>query len=228
MSLPVQRVDDFLEAHEITDEGQVLAIADLVRMCECAGHDGTEFADVAHVNAAHSGIDRKRPAQGSVFLLLRSPRHKVLVEERRDDERVMREPGFLHDPIDLGLAGEVRNVELAAADGFHIGQRRPDKVFDPGCFGRLYRCGCLLKLVGTLFQKIGDQENAMGPFERGLEGFRTVEICFDDFVGESAMLAWMAGQRAYLELALGLQGTYDRASLLAGRANHGDQFLAVR
>jgi hypothetical protein len=46
--------------------------------------------------------------------------HDVLVEERRDDERVMREPGFLHDPIDPGLAGEVRNVELAAADRFRI------------------------------------------------------------------------------------------------------------
>jgi hypothetical protein len=105
-------------------------------------------------------------------------------------------------------------VELAAADRFHIGQRRPDKVFDPGCFGRLYRCGCLLKLVGTLFRKIGDQENAMGPCECGLEGIRAVEIRFDDLVGQSAVIGWMASQSAHLELALGLQGTYYSASLL--------------
>jgi len=192
VSLPVQRVDDFVEAHEVTDEGQVLAIAGLVRMRECAGNDGTELADVAHVNAAHGGVDRKRPGQDSVLLLLRSPPHQVLVEERRDDERVMRKPRFLHDPIDVGLAGKVGNVELAAADRFHIGQRRPDEVFDPRSLRRLYRGGCLLELVGTRLRKIGDQENAMGPFECGLERFRTVEIRFDDFVGESAMLVRMA------------------------------------
>jgi hypothetical protein len=184
MSLPVQRVDDFLEAHEITDERQVLAIAGLVRVCECAGNDGTEFADVAHVNGAHGGIDRNRPTQSSVFLLLRSrTSHQVLVEKGCYDERVTRKPGFLHDPIDLGLAGEVRNMELASADRFHIGQRRPDKVFDRSCFGRLYRCGCLLKLICTLFQKIRDQENAMGSCECGLEGLGTIEIRFDNFVG---------------------------------------------
>jgi len=35
----------------------------------------------------------------------------------------MRKPGFLHYPIDLGLAGKVQNVELAAADRFDIRQR---------------------------------------------------------------------------------------------------------
>jgi len=30
MSLPIQRVDDFVEAHEITDEGQILAIPCLI------------------------------------------------------------------------------------------------------------------------------------------------------------------------------------------------------
>jgi hypothetical protein len=36
---------------------------------------------------------------------------------------MMREPGFLHYPINLGLAGKVWNVELAAADCFDIRQR---------------------------------------------------------------------------------------------------------
>jgi len=53
-------------------------------------------------------------------------------------------PGFLHYPIDLGLAGKVRNVELAPADRIDIRQRGPDKVFDAGILGSAYRRGCLL------------------------------------------------------------------------------------
>jgi hypothetical protein len=33
---------------------------------------------------------------------------------------MMRKPGFLHYPINPGLAGKVGNVELAAADRFYI------------------------------------------------------------------------------------------------------------
>src|SRR6266536_5578067 len=75
VSLPIQRVDDFVEAHEITDQGQVFTIACLIRVCECAGDDAADFRDVAHVDATHSGIDGKRPAQRAVLLLLRS--HKA-------------------------------------------------------------------------------------------------------------------------------------------------------
>ncbi len=39
MSLSIQRLDDFVEADEITDEWQILTIACLIRVCECAGHD---------------------------------------------------------------------------------------------------------------------------------------------------------------------------------------------
>src|SRR6266403_3735700 len=123
MSLPVQRADDFVEAHEIADEGQILAIARLVRVRECSGHDVAEFANVAHVNATHSWIKRKRPAQGSVFLLLRSQcAREVLVEKRCDDERMMRKTCFLHDPTDPGLPGKVGNVEFAAADRLYARQ----------------------------------------------------------------------------------------------------------
>src|SRR5260370_3889071 len=72
MSLSIQRVDDFVEAHKITNEGQILAIACLIRAWECAGDNVAKFSDVAHVNATHSWINRKSPAQGSVFLPLRS------------------------------------------------------------------------------------------------------------------------------------------------------------
>src|SRR5712691_9048815 len=51
------------------------------------GKDVAEFANIAHVNATHIWIKRESPAQGSVCLLLRSKSaHKVLVEERRDNE----------------------------------------------------------------------------------------------------------------------------------------------
>src|SRR6266853_797018 len=121
MSLSIQRVDDFVEAHEITDQGEILAITGLVRMCECSRYDVAEFSNVAHVNAAHIRIKRKSPAHGSVCLLLRSKNaHKILVVERRDDEGVMLKPAILHYPIDFGLAGKVGNVELATADRFHI------------------------------------------------------------------------------------------------------------
>ena len=113
MSLSIQRVDDFVEAQKITDEGQMLAIACFIRVRECSGNDVAKFANVAHVNATHIWIKRKSPAHGSVCLLLRSKRaHKILVVERRDDERMMRKPGFLHDPINLGLAGKVGNAIL--------------------------------------------------------------------------------------------------------------------
>ena len=69
-------------------------------------------------------INGKSPAQVSIFLLLRSKcAHKVLVEKWRDNERMMRKAGLLHDPINFGFAGEVGNVGLAAADCFYIGQR---------------------------------------------------------------------------------------------------------
>src|SRR5205809_7340232 len=42
------------------------------------------------------------------------------------------------------------------------------------------------------------------------------------------MLAWIASQIAYYELAAGLQGTDHRASLLAGGADYRDQFSIVR
>src|SRR5258708_6082284 len=186
MSLSIQRLDDFVEAHEIADEWQILAIACLIRVCECSSNDVAKFANVAHVKATHIGIKRKSPGKGSVCLFLRSERaHKILVIARRDDERMMREPGFLHDPINLGLTGKVGNIELAAADRFYIRQRGPDKVFNTGILGSAYRRRCLLELVGTFFPKIGDQKDAMCAFECSSESFGTVQIRFDDFVGKT-------------------------------------------
>jgi len=114
VSLSIKCIDDFIEAHQVTHQGQILAIACLIGVCECAGHDVAKFGNVAHVNSPHSWIDSKSPAEGSAWPLLRSDcARQVLVEKRCDDERMMDKTGFLHDPIDLGLAGKVGNIELA-------------------------------------------------------------------------------------------------------------------
>src|SRR5438128_10331707 len=150
VTLSIQRVDDFVEADEITDQWQPLAVASPIRLREGAGDDVAELANVAHVYATHARIERQRPAQGSVRLLLRSETaHQVLVEERRNHERMIRKPRVLDYPIDLGLSGKVRNVELAAADRFDVRQRGPDYVLDAGILGSLYRGGALLALVGS-------------------------------------------------------------------------------
>ncbi len=129
----------------------------LIRVGECPGHDVTKFRNIAHVNAPHSWIKRESPAHGFVSLFLRSKNaDKVLIVERRDDERMIREPGFFHYPIDLGLAGKMGNVKLASAGRFHIRQRGPDKVLNARILGGAYRSGCLLDLVGTFFFKISD------------------------------------------------------------------------
>src|SRR5258708_36456570 len=72
VTLSIKHVDDLIEAHEITDEGQILAMAGLIRVREGSSDDVAEFTDVTHVNATHTRIERERPAQGSVRLLLRS------------------------------------------------------------------------------------------------------------------------------------------------------------
>ena len=97
-------------------------------------------------------------------------------------------------------------------------------MLDAGSLGRAHHRGRLLELVGALFPEIGDQENAVRSFERGLQRFRAVQVCFDDFVGESAMLGWMAGEGANLEVAARFQCTQHSAALLAGGADHRDQF----
>src|SRR6185436_16138259 len=112
MPLSLEGLNDFIEAHEITDEWQILTIACLIRVCECAGHDFAEFVDVAHVNDPLSRIKRKSPAHGPVRLLMRSNgARKILIVEGGDDEGVILKPAILNRPVDFGLAGKVGNVE---------------------------------------------------------------------------------------------------------------------
>src|SRR3989449_8682895 len=137
VTLSIKHVDDLIEVHKITDEGQILAMADLIRMREGSSDDGAEFTNVAHVNATHTRIERERPAHGSVWLLSRSHGAcEVLVKERRDGEGIICKPRFRDHAINLRLVSKVGNVEFTAADRFDIRQCGPDKVFDPRSFGR--------------------------------------------------------------------------------------------
>src|SRR6266446_7277177 len=150
VTLSIKHVDDLIEAHEITDEGQILAMAGLIRVRESSSDDGAEFANVTYVNATHTRIERESPAHGSVWLLLRSHGAcEVLVEERRDGERIICKPRFRDHAIDLRLVSKVGNVEFTAADRFDIRQCGPDYVFDAGIPGSLRRGGALLALVGS-------------------------------------------------------------------------------
>src|SRR5258706_147471 len=119
-------------------------MAGLIGVRECSGHEVAKFRNVPHVDASHSWIKRESPARGSVSLFLRSKNaDKVLIVERRDDERTIRKPGFFHYPINLGLTSKVGNVKLAFADRFDVRQRGPYKVLDAGILGGMCRSRCL-------------------------------------------------------------------------------------
>ncbi len=75
-------------------------------------------------------------------------------------------------------------------------------MFDTGILGGACRSGCLLDLVATFFPKISDQKYAMRPFKCRFKGLWAVQVCFDDFIADLAMLVWITGQRAYLESGL--------------------------
>src|SRR5437016_14249800 len=101
MPLSIYGLNDFIKAHEIADEWQILTIACLIRVCERAGHDVPEFIDGAHVNDPQHRIKRKGPAHGPVCLLVRTKSaRKILVVERGDDEADILKPCILHYPTD--------------------------------------------------------------------------------------------------------------------------------
>jgi hypothetical protein len=124
VALLIKRANDLIEAHEITYERQILAIAYLLRVCEGSSNDVAKFGDVAHVKATHSWINRKGPSRRSVRLLVQNRgAHNPVIIHGRDDEGMIHKPCFLNNPINVGLAGKVGGVELTAADGFYIRQR---------------------------------------------------------------------------------------------------------
>src|SRR4029077_21004393 len=130
-------------------------MACLIGVSECSGHDVTKFRNVAHVNAPHSWIKRKSPAHGFVRVFLWTKNaDKVLIVERRDDERMIRKPGFSHYPINLGLTSKVGNVKLAFADRFDVRQRGPDEVLDTGIPGGVYGGGGLFQFVRSVLLEV--------------------------------------------------------------------------
>lgn len=79
----------------------------------------------------------------------------------------MRKLGFLHYPINLGVAGRVRNVKFAAADRFYVRQRRPDKVIDTGILGSADRRRCLLDSSVPCCQKLVTRKTPCAPLNAG-------------------------------------------------------------
>ena len=89
----------------------------------------------------------------------------------------------------------------------------------------MYRSRCLLQFVRSVLLDVGYQKYAMRPCKCRLKGFGAIQVRFDDFVGDFAMLGRIASQGANLELIAGLKGAYYRASLLPCCADYGDHFL---
>jgi putative transposase len=121
VSLFVESLGNFVETQKIAYERQVLAVPGLAGLSERTRHNVAEFADITHVDAPRTGIDRQRPAQGTVLLFLRRQHaYEVLVEERGDDEGVVLKSRILDDRVNPCLIREVGNIVLAAADCFDI------------------------------------------------------------------------------------------------------------
>src|ERR1700676_91811 len=201
-------------------------MAGLIGVSEYSGDHAAKFCNVAHVDAPHSWIKRQSPARGPVSLFLRTKNaDKVVIVERRDDERMIRKPGFFHYPINLGLAGKMGNVKFAAANRFHIRQRGPDEVLDAGILGGMYRSRCLLQFVRSVLLEVGYQKYAVRPCKGSFKRFGVIQVNLNDFVGEFAMLRRIASQGAYLELIAGLKGAYYGASLLPRCADYRDELL---
>src|SRR5690349_19826042 len=117
---------------------------------------------------------RAQPSEPSICFCGGQSADKILVVEGSDDERMIREPRVHDYPINLGLTREVKHVELAAANRFHVRQRGPNEVFDIVILGSAYRRDRLLEFICTLFPEISDQENAMHAVKCSLEGFRPI------------------------------------------------------
>ena len=85
-----ERVGDLVEAMKSSDEGQILAIADLIRMCECSRQRiGPMVTEYRRCECERIWIERKSRAERSVRLLLRrKSADKFLVVERRDRRTV--------------------------------------------------------------------------------------------------------------------------------------------
>src|SRR5690349_17770585 len=132
-----------------------------IGICECSSNETTKFGNVTHVDASHSRVEGQSPASGSVGLFLRTKNaDKVLIVERRDNERVIRKSGFSHYSINFSLTSKVGDIKLAFANCFDVRQRGPDKMLDAGIFRGAYGGACLLQFVRTVLLEVGHQKYA--------------------------------------------------------------------
>src|SRR5258708_9718029 len=210
----------------MADQGQIFAMAGLIGVRECSSHDVTEFCDIAHVNAPHSWIKRESPTHGSVSLFLRSKNaDKILIVERRDDERMIRKPGFFHYPINSGLVGKVRNVELAAADRFHIRQRGPDKVFNAASLAaRTAAVACWTSSV-PFSHKLVTRNTPCAPSNAALSVSERFKSAWTTSSPSSLCLAGFLVSARTLNCLSACRARTTAPSLLSCCADHRDQLL---
>src|SRR5437016_5877121 len=144
-------------------------MAGLIGVRECSGHDVTKFRDVAHVNAPHSRIKRESPAHGSVSLFLRSKNaDKVLIVERRDNERMIRKTGFFHYPVNLGLAGKMGNVNLPPLIASTSGSVDQTKCLTPASLAARTAAVAWSTSSVPPFQKLVTRNTPCAPSNAGL------------------------------------------------------------
>jgi hypothetical protein len=67
-------------------------------------------------------------------------------------------------------------MELAFADGFNVGQRRPDEMLNAGILGGAYGSGCLLEFARSVFLEAGYEEHTIRPLECGCQGFGAIQV----------------------------------------------------
>src|SRR5260370_18276072 len=86
----------------------------------------------------------------------------------------------------------------------------------------------LFGFVRERLPEVGHEKHTVRSGKRIFQRFRTVQIRENDFISQLRMLGRIARQGAHLELTTRLQRAHDRAPLLTGRADDGDDFLSVR
>lgn len=116
---------------------------------------------------------------------------------------------------------------FAAADLLDVRECRPDEVTNAGLPRGPDRGSPLAHLIGSRLPEIGYQEDTVGAGESGGKRFGAIQIGRHHLLGETLVLAGMAGQRADSKLAGTLQCVNDRTALMPRRAEDCNQLSGV-
>jgi len=110
VALLIQGSDDFVEAQETANQGQMLAVPREFRLHERARATMRPSSVMSPIwMEAPLRIKRSaQPTAPSGCFLRSHLANQVLVIERGDHERVVRKSGFAHDAFDFRLGREMR------------------------------------------------------------------------------------------------------------------------